>query len=302
MIPMETTPDVSCPDPSLFIELQARTVFDALSAHIVIIDENGFILETNKAWRDFGRQNGMPEGYDARGENYLTVCDKTEGEDAPLARKIGDGIRKVTAGLIREFRLDYPCHSATRQHWYYLRSVRVAGGNPVRVIISHEDITELKLAEEALRRSREESENHRQRLEETNIALKVLLKHRESDKVELEKRVLANVKELVLPYLNKLKRSPLKQREKTFVDIVSDHLNDIISPLMQRLSNVNILLTPQETQVATLVKDGKTSQEISDILNIAESTVSFHRKNVRKKLGLNNKPGNLRSHLMSLAK
>jgi DNA-binding CsgD family transcriptional regulator len=298
---METPPDVSCPDPSLFMELQARVVFDALSAHIAIIDETGRIKETNAAWRHFGRQNGLPEDYDTLNENYLAICDNTKGEDAPMARKIADGIRKVIAGQIREFRKDYPCHSATRQHWYYLRAVRIAGERMVRVIISHEDISELKLTEDALRKSREESETHRQRLEEMNIALKVLLKQRELDKVELEKRVLANIKELVLPYLNKLKHSALKPREKTFVDIVSDHLNDIISPLMQRLSHVHILLTPQETQVATLVKDGKTSQEISDILHISEATVSFHRKNVRKKLGLSNKPGNLRSHLMSLA-
>lgn len=298
---METIFGSICPTPPLFNELQARTVFDALSAHIAIIDETGFIIETNAAWRDFGRQNGLPEGYEAMGKNYLTICDSTGGEDAPAARKIADGIRKVAAGEIREFRKDYPCHSAIRQYWYYLRAVRITGESPVRLIISHEDITELKLAEEALRQSREESETRRQELEEMNIALKVLLKQRELDKVDLEKRVLSNIKELVFPYIEKLKRSSLRQREKTFINIVSEHLNDIISPFMQRLSNVNVLLTPQETQVAMLVKDGKTSQEISDILNISEATVGFHRKNVRKKLGIGNKTGNLRSFLMSLA-
>jgi DNA-binding CsgD family transcriptional regulator/PAS domain-containing protein len=299
---MEKPSGAACPDPSQFMALQARTIFDALSAHIAILDETGVIVETNAAWRLYGRQNGMPEGYDAKGENYLEICDKTEGPEAPAARKTADGIRRVIAGETEEFRQDYPCHSDVQKRWYYLRAVRIAGGNPMRVIISHEDITELKLAEEALRQSREEIEIHRQGLEETNIALKVLLKRRESDQMELEKRVLANIKELVFPYLNKLKRAALQPREKSFVEIVSDHLNDIISPLMQRLSNVNIFLTPQEMQVASLVKDGKTSQEISDILNISEATVSFHRKNMRKKLGLSNKSGNLRSYLMSLSK
>lgn len=282
--------------------LDARWVFDSLSAHIAVLDENGVIVDTNQAWRDFAAANGMPAGYDAIGKNYLAVCRRTEGEEAEAAGKIADGISSVINGRLREFLMDCPCHSPAGRHWYYLRAVRMAARPPVHVVVSHEDITELKLTEEALRNSREALDEQRQRLEETNIALKVLLKQREADKQELEKKVLANVKELVFPYLNKLKAAPLKAKEKTLVDIVFDHLNDIISPLMQSLTHLNIFLTPQEMQVATLVKDGKSTQEISDLLHISEATVSFHRKNLRKKLGIGNKRRNLRSHLMGLGK
>ncbi len=88
------------------------------------------------------------------------------------------------------------------------------------------------------------------------------------------------------PYVEKLQNSPLKAREKTLVNIVSDHLNDIISPFLKQLSNAQMLLTPQEMQVATLVKDGKTSKEIANILNVTEATINFHRKNLREKFGL----------------
>jgi DNA-binding CsgD family transcriptional regulator len=70
---------------------------------------------------------------------------------------------------------------------------------------------------------------------------------------------------------------------------------------MQRLSNASILLTPQEMQIATLVKDGKASKEIAAILNVSEATVHFHRKNLRKKFGLNNTRTNLRSYLLSMS-
>lgn len=289
------------PEQALACEMQARAVFDSLSAQIAILDENGVVLETNQAWRDHALQNGMPAEYDSVGENYLEICDQAQGADAEDARAIAEGIRQVIREEISEFLRDYPCHSPTDRHWYYLRAVCMKGPGPLRVVTSHEDITELKLAEEALRESREEVDTQRQRLEETNIALKVLLKQREEDKLELEKKVLGNIKELVFPYLNKLKNSRLKAREKTLVTIVSDNLDDIISPLMQRLSNAKIFLTPQEMQVAAFVKDGKTSQEISDILHISESTVSFHRKNLRKKFGLTHKSSNLRAYLMSLS-
>jgi DNA-binding CsgD family transcriptional regulator len=85
------------------------------------------------------------------------------------------------------------------------------------------------------------------------------------------------------------------------VDIIESHLQDIISPMMQKLTNASIILTPQEIQVASLVKDGKASKEIADILNVAETTVHFHRKNLRRKFGLSNNRTNLRSYLISIS-
>jgi DNA-binding CsgD family transcriptional regulator len=177
----------------------------------------------------------------------------------------------------------------------------MSDAKPVRVIISHEDITALKLVEEALRESREELKEQKQSLEEANIALKVLLKHRENDKLELEKNVLTNVKELVLPYVEKLKEVPLKPRNKTLVEIIENHLKDIISPLLQKFINAQIILTPQEIKMVALIKDGKSSKEIADILAISETTVNFHRKNLRKKFGLKNRQMNLRSYLISMS-
>ncbi len=197
--------------------------------------------------------------------------------------------------------MDYPCHSNDGPHWYYLRAIRMSGDGPVRVVISHEEITALKLTEEALRESERQLNQQKTELEEANIALKVLLKQRQDDKSDLEQKVITNVKEMVLPYVGKLKRVSLKPKDKRIVEIIDAHLQDIISPMIQKLANASIMLTPQELQVASLVKDGKARKEIADILNIAETTVHFHRKNRRKKFGLSNSQTNLRSYLISIS-
>jgi DNA-binding CsgD family transcriptional regulator len=279
----------------------AQSVLDSLSAHITILDADGIILETNRAWREFAIANGMPEGYTAIGENYLAVCEAAIDEDGGHAEKVGTGIRAVIRGKVREFSYDYPCHAPSGSRWYYMRAIRMAGEGPLRIVVSHENITALKLAEEKVRRNEAVLKSQKEELEEANIALKVLLRQRENDKGELEQKVLFNIKELVLPYLEKLTRAPLRQREKTLVEIIDTHVRDIVSPLLQQLNNANILLTPQEMQVATLVKDGRISKEIAEILNISEATVSFHRKNLRKKFGLNHTRTNLRSYLLSLS-
>lgn len=296
--PQDAKPHI---EPLNFSEELARAVIDSLSAHIAILDQSGVILENNRAWNAYSVKNGMPEDFDYKGINYLEVCDTATGEDAADAHDIAEGIRQVIQGHTQEFLFDYPCHSQDSKHWYYMRAIRMSDTKPVRVIISHEDITALKLVEEALRESREELKEQKQSLEEANIALKVLIKHRENDKLELERNVLTNVKELVLPYVEKLKGVPLKPRNKTLVEIIENHLKDIISPLLQKFSNAQIILTPQEIKVVALIKDGKSSKEIADVMNISETTVNFHRKNLRKKFGLTNRQMNLRSYLISMS-
>jgi len=294
------TADTGSVEPLNFSDELARSVLNSLSAHIAILDEIGVILETNKAWKSFAVKSGMPEDYDYTGLNYLDICDATTGSGMQDAVKVAQGIRAVIKGGTEEFLHDYPCHSEDGPHWYYMRAIRMAGPGPIRVVVSHEEITALKLAEEALQKSQEELYEQKQSLEEANIALRVLLKQREEDKRELEKKVLGNVKDLVLPYVEKLKNARLRPKDKTLVEIVETHLNDVISPLLQSFANAKILLTPQEMQVASLVKDGKTSKEIAGVLNVSETTVNFHRKNLRVKFGLTNQKTNLRSYLLSL--
>ncbi len=278
----------------------ASAVLNSLSAHIAILDAEGVILETNEAWRRYANANNPGEQIDAVGANYLGICDQADGDDADDAIQVAAGIRRVIAGRVREFVYDYPCHSPDGKHWYYMRAIRMIGDDPVRVVVSHEDITALKLTEEALRRSRQEIAEREQSLEEANIALKVLLKQREQDKSELERKVLANVKGLVFPYLEKLHTARLKPRERTLVEIVETHLKDIISPFLQQMANADLVLTPQEMQVAALIRDGKSSKEIASILIVSEATVNFHRKNLREKFGLKNKRVNLRAYLISM--
>lgn len=277
-----------------------RKIFDSLSAHIVIIDEYGIILETNEAWKNFSAANGLPENIDFNGMNYLSVCDTAISDGIQDARAVASGIRQVIKREINEFLYDYPCHSPEGPRWFYMRAVLMADERSLRVIISHEDITQLKLIQKTLKENQELLEDKNQSLNESNIALKVLIRQRENDKVQIEKKFLANVKTLVLPYLSKLKEGRLNEKDKMLVSIIDDHLNDIISPLMQTFNNAGIMLTPQEIQIASLVKDGKTTSEMADILFVSEATISFHRKNLRDKLGLKNKRANLRSFLLSM--
>ena len=281
-------------------DLLADIILDALSAHIAILDKNGVILKTNRAWQKFADANRMQISADASQVNYLSICDLAKGEFSEEAKIVAEGIRSVIDGEINEFLLDYPCHSPSEKRWFYMRVTRIPGDGPMRAVVSHENITALKLAEEALKVQEQDLEAQRKSLEEANTALKVLLKQREEDRVALENRILRNIKDLISPYVAKLKDKNLKSGERTLIDIIDSNLQDIASPLLQRLTTAKIILTPQEIQVASLVKEGKSSKEIADVLNVSTTTISFHRKNLRKKLGLDNTRKNLRAYLISM--
>jgi sigma-B regulation protein RsbU (phosphoserine phosphatase) len=153
----------------------AKTVINSLSANIAIIDETGGILETNQAWRDYADLNQMEGANDSIGVNYLDLCDATTGDEAKDAHNVAAGIRSVIRGEIKEFMYDYPCHGPDGRHFYYVRAIRVAGEQPIRVVVSHEDITALKLAEEALVKREKERDRLRHSLELAREVQQILL-------------------------------------------------------------------------------------------------------------------------------
>ena len=138
------------------------------------------------------------------------------------------------------------------------------------------------------------------RLEEANAALKILLKQREADRIELEEKVLLNVNQLIIPYLGKIKRRKLDAKQKAYLGVLELNLNEIVSPFARSLSSKFLRLSPTELEVSNLVQQRKNTKEIAEIMNLAESTIDFHRNNIREKLGVKNKKISLKTYLSTI--
>ena len=278
----------------------ALEIINSLSAHIAILDQNGKIMATNTAWADFARTNRIQMRPDTVDVNYLEICDNAMGDADDGAGQVSKGIRDLIEKKIDEFSMEYPCHSPHEKRWFYMRATRTSDSAPLRIVITHENITPLKEAQEELRRQHTELERQKQGLAESNTALKVILNQRNNEKTEVEGNLISNMKELVLPYVEKLKDAKLTVEEKAYLNIIQSQLNNIVSPLIRKLSSEYLNLSPQEIRVASFVKEGKSTKEISQCMFISESTVNFHRKRIREKLGLKHKRTNMRSYLLSL--
>ena len=162
------------------------------------------------------------------------------------------------------------------------------------------DVTAYKEVEAELQEREKELSIKTNDLEEINTALRVLLKRREKDKNELEEKILLNVKELVNPYLEKLKKSIDDKKERVYLDILEANLRTLTSSFSRDLHFKYLNLTPAELHIAGLVREGKTSKDIADLMNLSSRTIESHRKNIRRKMGLTAKKRNLRTRLLEV--
>ena len=138
-------------------------------------------------------------------------------------------------------------------------------------------------------------------LEEANTALRVLITNLETSRAEFEDQILRQIKGLVLPHIAKLRLTTNDgEPAAAYLDLLEDNLSKITSSFAGKLVDAFETLTPTEAEIAQMVMNGQSTKDIAKALSRETSTIDFHRNNIRKKLGIERRGVNLRSHLLSL--
>ena len=275
-----------------------RQVLDATPAVTFAVDLEGRIILLNKAFEDF--YSIIPS--DAEGLTLFELYRKLNMPLEELERWFADATHSeaIKAGNLVSS-LENVHNRAGNRAWYRVNKLIIVLRNQDKaILVVAENVDEIKQATQALEDQGRDLETKTARLAELNTALKVLLDRRDKDKSELETTSVYSAKNLILPYLEKLRNSGLNESQRTYLDIIDSNIDELISPFSKRLSSKYLDLTPSEIQVANLVKEGKSTKQIAELLNTSIKTAEFHRDNVRKKLGVKNKKVNLRSYLLSL--
>jgi len=142
-------------DALLEAELFGRFTLDGLDFNICVIDAQGVIVRTNRAWDEFAAANSAVPGTFREGVNYLDACRPMSEEDNADVQDTVAGIRTVMDGTRTEFVKEYPCHSPARERWFVCRANPINLPSASYVVISHVEITdrikrenELSLAQE----------------------------------------------------------------------------------------------------------------------------------------------------------
>jgi len=129
-----------------------QRVFDSTDAHMAVVARDGTILAVNSAWTRFAFENGCGGGSWGVGASYFRAADPCHG-DATGAAEAYAGIRRVQAGEIPSFTVEYPCHHPNRQErWFVLHALPLQGAEG-SALVSHQDVTARRQAESDLRQS-----------------------------------------------------------------------------------------------------------------------------------------------------
>ncbi len=172
----------------------------------------------------------------------------------------------------------------------------------------HERTAELERSNEDLRRETEarraaeaELRALTEELTQINNALQVVLRKSREESDQQIRRIVNTLHELVLPHIESLHNSGLSHRQAVHLDLLQETLRGISFSEIQLLEEVQRRLTPAEFRIARLIRSGKTSKEIAELLSVSPRTVETHRKHIRRKLKLQERSKNLNSFLASLA-
>lgn len=162
------------------------------------------------------------------------------------------------------------------------------------------DITKRQRAEDELREIKEQLEIEREALEKKNIALREILNQFEAEKEQTKEKIATNIEQAILPTLRRIKESAPRTLARNLA-LLEQELNEIASPFLHTLQHeIKKKLSPRETEICRLIRNGLTTKDIAEALNVAPATVQKHRETIRKKLGLARRKINLHSYLQSL--
>ncbi len=128
-----------------------RAILDSVTEHIAVIDQDGKICYVNSAWEQFGEANNchVPSGWE--GISYLGVCDASAGRGDSHGSRVSRGARAVISGDLEVFYHEYPCHSPTEKRWFMMRITPIRWAGDACFVVSHQNITERRLAEDRVR-------------------------------------------------------------------------------------------------------------------------------------------------------
>jgi len=108
-------------------------------------------------------------------------------------------------------------------------------------------------------------------------------------KENIEEQISIKLQELVNPYLDLLQQSPVNEKQAETIRIIAAHIDSITQQFSPEARKVMLKLSPRESLISDLVRQGKTSKDIAEILHIGLRTVETYRNNLRTKLGINKK-------------
>jgi|GEM_PF-901449 len=269
----------------------SKAFFQAFPGLIALLDEKGTIIQVNRAWVDKGLKSGLFFRPDTIGYNYLELCKRAKDEGDETAHYVLEGLKEVLDKRSEVFSMQYSFNLEGISQPYLL-TIFSLPTKPRLIAVVHQEIPEgFSNAKEITKKTEAVAKDKDLSLKGKDEALTSGDLSKEFKFYTLLQSKIIPFFRLIIPYLP----SELKN---TLVDLE----REVKDTLLEEAKKYHPLsgLSLREAQVALLVKEGKSSEEIAKILGLSKSAVDFYRKRLRRKFGLKGKKERLSEYLKEL--
>lgn len=151
-------------------------------------------------------------------------------------------------------------------------------------------------AERQLHDAMRQLQVERTALKQANAALHGVLDRIEDEKKGVHSAIMANVEKVLMPVLHALE-AEIPARQKKYVLLLKEHLEEITAPFADRLSKTFTKLTAVEIRICNMIRNGMSSKEIAQLRHVSPTTVARQRERIRKKLQIAGTDTNLATYL-----
>jgi len=273
--------------------IEVDQIFQTAGDGMRLIDTNFKVIRINDAFKDLA---GIKQKDDCLGNKcYEIFCGKMcNTPKCPLVQiTYGKNEIKYNVEKKRQIGEDILCCLTALP-------VRDQSGKLISIVEHFIDLSKQQHIEKTLHKTKTILKEKSKNIEELNTSLKTLIRLTSGYEKEIKENFIANIIQIILPFIEELKMSDLTTKQQTLINNIELNLNNIANPLV-KLAITKYKFTPMEIQIGNFIKMGKTNDEIANMLNLSKNTILTHRSNLRSKLGLKNKKINLRSRLLLLS-
>ena len=256
-----------------------KAFFNAFPGLIALLDENGTIIQVNRAWIDKGLKSGLFFRPDTIGYNYLELCERAKDDGDESARKVLEGLKEVLDKRREFFSMQYSLNIEGVLQLYLL-TIFPLPTKPRLIAVVHQEMPKDYSIMSGLAQGTEKKE----------VSTSENLSKEFKFYALLENKIIPFFR-LIMPYLPSELKNTLLDLEREVREALFEE-----GKKYHPLSGLSL----REAQVALLVKEGKSSEEIAKVLGLSKSAVDFYRKRLRKKFGLKGKKERLSEYLKKI--
>jgi DNA-binding NarL/FixJ family response regulator/PAS domain-containing protein len=259
-----------------------ENIIDSISELVFVIDTNGSVLEANRAARQYFQDD--PAGAPI----WELLGLEGRSMEAVLAKYLPNAPREISL------------HDAVYFSCMFIRLKEVSLSSDgylavlkdISWLVRQREILEATVAERTAALKQEKTQ-----LQEMNVTLRTVMKSVDKEREAFQASVADVVRTTMLPALNTMRKEPSESIRSSYLDILEDQLLKLTQSGEHDHHALLLKLTPTEMKVCQFIQAGAATKEIAEALNLSVVTIQTHRRNIRRKLDLQNRNVNLYTFL-----